>query len=155
MAQAIVYPSLLVSSSRSSLVLQPRSAAGIPLQHATRRCQQRQAQRQALTSVFCFHLQTDAAADSAGPNAATVATKRALSALCEKGLLKFKWEDGNKDGRYQALPLGKAAFAAFFEPADAVAIRTELDRCAEHITQGGLLYQNRGIPAVARALMLM
>ena len=65
------------------------------------------------------------------PNAADDATSRALKGLCKKGLLKFKWEEGNRDGRYQALPLGKAAFSSSLEPDEALAVQKELDRCAK------------------------
>ena len=88
---------------------------------------------------FACSDQVDAAGDDAASNAALVATKRALSGLCEKGLLKFKWEDGNRDGRYQALALGKAAFAASLEPVDAVDIQKELDRCVASAGRMNLL----------------
>ncbi len=69
------------------------------------------------------------------PNAAKAATKMALDALRKKGLIQAVCDtlaNGQQDrasGRYRALPMGRAAFTALLEPADAVAVHDELSWC--------------------------
>ena len=71
-------------------------------------------------------------------NAAERATRVALKALCQKGLLRFVYDkdaDGkvvHTSGRYIALPKGKAAFTALLAPGDAVAVHDELSWCGTY-----------------------